>query len=146
MSYQNYVQQIQQLMALGLFVPQINYSIMPCLPLRVPVLNQQPISQPPPPNQADDSPDEDDTDERSLFCANLDQNVTEELFYELFLQAGPIQKVYIPKDNNGKRRTFGFVTYKYRCTPLYALQLYQGIALFGKRLDIKLQRKGNALI
>ena len=146
MSYQNYLQQIQQLMAWGLFIPPINYSIMPCLPLTVPIQNQQAISQPSPPNETDDSPVEDDTDERSLFCANLDQNVTEELFYELFLQAGPIQKVYIPKDNNGKRRTFGFVTYKYRCTPFYALQLYQGVVLFGKRLDIKFQGKGNVLI
>lgn len=83
--------------------------------------------------------DDDDVDERTLFCANLCEKVTEELLYEVFLQAGPISKVYIPKDNNGKRRSYGFVTYKYRSSSPYAIRLYKGLVLFGKLLDVKLQ-------
>lgn len=151
MSYQNYVQQMQQLMTMGFYVPplqSVNY-FLPS-PLAMPIQNQnvnplQLIPQPAPEEESD-SPEDDDIDERSLFCANLDQNVTEELFYELFLQAGPIENVYIPKDKNGKQRSFGFVTYKYRSTPSYALQLYQGVALYGKRLSIKFQGKGGVFI
>ena len=33
-----------------------------------------------------DSEDEDDESKRTIFCANLDQRVTEELLYEVFLQ------------------------------------------------------------
>ncbi|KAL0973301.1 hypothetical protein UPYG_G00201670 [Umbra pygmaea] len=54
----------------------------------------------------------DETD-RTLFVGNLDPNVTEELLFELFLQAGPLYKVKIPKDNDGKQKGFGFVCFKH---------------------------------
>ena len=34
-----------------------------------------------------DSDDSDDDDKRTLFCANLSEQVTEEILYELFMQA-----------------------------------------------------------
>ncbi|KAM7351282.1 uncharacterized protein ACRADG_004203 [Cochliomyia hominivorax] len=88
----------------------------------------------------DKSDDDDDEEKRTLFCANLDERVTEELLYEIFLQAGPIESARIPKDPNGRQRTFGFITYVHKCTPPYAMQLYQGLQLFRKTLTIKYQR------
>uniref|UniRef100_A0A6B2EF21 Putative rna-binding protein 7 n=1 Tax=Phlebotomus kandelakii TaxID=1109342 RepID=A0A6B2EF21_9DIPT len=75
------------------------------------------------------------TDEsRTLFCGNLSDKVTEELLYELFLQAGPIDEVRIPK-----QRSFGFVTYRHEATIPYALNLYSGTRLFGREINVALR-------
>lgn len=140
MSYEYYLKYFQQLMASGMYSVPVQYTTMSTI---LPIHHVQPII----PMDRNDTlsceSDEDDVDERTLFCANLCENVTEELLYEVFLQAGPIGKVYIPKDNNGKRRSYGFVTYSYRSSLPYAMRLYQGLVLFGKLLDIKFQGKCN---
>ncbi|KAI8126501.1 RNA-binding protein 7 [Lucilia cuprina] len=87
----------------------------------------------------DDSDDEDNEEKRTIFCANLDERVTEDLLYEVFLQAGPIESARIPKDQNGRQRTFGFITYVHKCTLPYAMQLYQGLSLYRKTLTLKYQ-------
>lgn len=84
-----------------------------------------------------ESDDEDDEEKRTIFCANLDQRVTEEILYEVFLQAGPIESVRIPKDNGGRQKSFGFITYVHKCTVPYALYLLSGLSLFRKGLTIK---------
>lgn len=144
MSYQYYLQHMQQLMALGYYNTAGNY---PTIPYNMSNAQNLPIQLPAPRNSEpiniESSDEENDVDERSLFCANLAEKVTEELLYEVFLQAGPLEKVNIPKDNNGKQRSYGFVTYKYRSSITYALRLYQGLVLYGKRLDIKFQGKMN---
>ncbi|XP_073822236.1 uncharacterized protein isoform X2 [Musca autumnalis] len=114
-------------------------------------LNQEIWNMPSPPYQkrvtdaivVEESDDEDDEGQRTLFVANLDEKVTEELLYEVFLQAGPIERARIPKDNNGRQRTFGFVTYTSKCTAPYAMHLYQGLTLYRKSLTIKY--KGRAV-
>ncbi|XP_055710430.1 RNA-binding protein 7 [Phlebotomus papatasi] len=75
-----------------------------------------------------------DDQARTLFCGNLSDKVTEELLYELFLQAGPIDEVRIPKS-----RSFGFVTYRHEATIEYALNLYAGVRLFGRELKVSLK-------
>ncbi|XP_050484513.1 splicing regulator RBM11 [Bombus huntii] len=75
-------------------------------------------------------------DMKTLWCGNLSDKVTEEILYELFLQAGPVQNVTIPKDRNGKQRPFGFVTYKHVNSVLYALELFNGTSLFNRILNI----------
>ncbi|XP_015599137.1 splicing regulator RBM11 [Cephus cinctus] len=78
-----------------------------------------------------------DEDSRTLWCGNLSDRVTEEILYELFLQGGPIQKVSIPKDRNGKQRTYGFVTFKHIDSVAYALDLFDGTTLFDRTLSMK---------
>ncbi|KAJ7983927.1 hypothetical protein DPEC_G00369430 [Dallia pectoralis] len=78
----------------------------------------------------------DETD-RTLFVGNLDPKVTEELLFELFLQAGPLYKVKIPKDNDGKQKAFGFVCFKHEDSTPYAMNLHNGASLFGKTLKIQ---------
>ncbi|KAH8260128.1 hypothetical protein KR026_003491 [Drosophila bipectinata] len=88
----------------------------------------------------EDLDDEDDEDQRTLFCGNLDERVTEEILYEVFLQAGPIEHVRIPVDKmGGRQRNFGFVTYQHLCAVPFALDLYQGLELFEKKVTIRPQ-------
>ncbi|KAM3615375.1 uncharacterized protein V6R79_001190 [Siganus canaliculatus] len=79
---------------------------------------------------------EDETD-RTLFIRNLDSRVTEELLFELFVQAGPLIKTKIPKDPDGKQKTFGFAVYKHEVSAPYAMQLLNGISLYGRSLHVQ---------
>ncbi|XP_075152920.1 uncharacterized protein LOC142226678 [Haematobia irritans] len=117
--------------------PMNNANMFPLMPM-TPTSRQQGIIEP---IVVDESEDEDDEEQRTLFVANLDERVTEELLYEAFLQAGPIERARIPKDNAGRQRTFGFVTYNKRCSPPYAMHLLQGLSLFRKTLTIKYKGK-----
>ncbi|XP_051512021.1 RNA-binding protein 7 [Myxocyprinus asiaticus] len=78
-----------------------------------------------------------DEADKTLFVGNLDLQVTEELIFELFLQAGPLIKVKIPKDNDGKSKQFAFVNFKHEVSVPYALNLLNGVRLFGRQLNIK---------
>ncbi|XP_043286502.1 splicing regulator RBM11 isoform X2 [Venturia canescens] len=65
-------------------------------------------------------------DMRTLWCGNLSNRVTEDILYELFLQAGPLEEVKIPRDRDSRPRAYGFVTYKHDESVDYALELYKG--------------------
>ncbi|KAK1785345.1 hypothetical protein P4O66_018725 [Electrophorus voltai] len=78
-----------------------------------------------------------DEADRTLFVGNLDPQVTEELLFELFLQAGPLIKVKIPKDNEGKSKQFAFVNFKHEVSVPYSMNLLNGIRLFGRQLNIQ---------
>nr|XP_046246419.1 RNA-binding protein 7 [Scatophagus argus] len=79
---------------------------------------------------------EDETD-RTLFIRNLDPRVTEELLFELFVQAGPLIKTKIPKDSDGKQKTFGFAVYKHEESVPYAVQLLNGTSFYGRSLHVQ---------
>ncbi|TRZ02762.1 hypothetical protein DNTS_002683 [Danionella cerebrum] len=78
-----------------------------------------------------------DEADRTLFVGNLDPQVTEEVVFELFLQAGPVISVKIPKNNEGKSKLFAFVNFKHEVSVPYALNLLNGIRLHGRMLNIK---------
>ncbi|XP_042199883.1 RNA-binding protein 7 isoform X2 [Callorhinchus milii] len=75
--------------------------------------------------------------DKTLFVGNLDVRVTEEILYELFLQAGPLITVKIPKDKEGKTKQFAFVNYKHEESVHYGKDLLNGIPLFGRALNIQ---------
>ncbi|KAM8795550.1 RNA-binding protein 7 [Eudromia elegans] len=75
--------------------------------------------------------------DRTLFVGNLDPKVTEELIFELFHQAGPVIKVKIPKDRDGKPKQFAFVNFKHEESVPYGMSLLNGIKLFGRPLKIQ---------
>lgn len=60
-------------------------------------------------------------------------------FFNVILnfKGGPLQKVNIPKDRDGKQKNFGFVTYKHLCSVPYALELFDGTCLFNRLLNLK---------
>ncbi|XP_057658869.1 RNA-binding protein 7 isoform X1 [Diorhabda carinulata] len=76
-------------------------------------------------------------DEKTVWCGNLSDKVTEELLFELFLQAAPLERVRIPTDKEGRKSNFGFVTFKHQQSVEYAVQLLNGIRLYDKNLNIK---------
>lgn len=78
-----------------------------------------------------------DEADRTLFVGNLDPQVTEELLFELFLQAGPLIKVKIPRDNDGNSKMFAFVNFKHEVSVPYCMELLSGIRLYGRQLNIK---------
>lgn len=56
------------------------------------------------------------------YIAVIWRKITEELLYELFLQADPLERVAIPKDNE-KIRFYALITYKYQASVPYALSV-----------------------
>lgn len=78
-----------------------------------------------------------DEDQRTVWCGNISSQVTEEVLYELFLQAAPLEKVHIPKDKDGKQNNYGFITFKHIESVNYTVDLLNGIMLYDKRINIK---------
>ncbi|XP_047421379.1 splicing regulator RBM11 [Sciurus carolinensis] len=75
--------------------------------------------------------------ERTVFVGNLEARVREEILYELFLQAGPLTKVTICKDREGKPKSFGFVCFKHPESVSYAIALLNGIRLYGRPINVQ---------
>ncbi|XP_040836792.1 splicing regulator RBM11 isoform X2 [Ochotona curzoniae] len=75
--------------------------------------------------------------DRTVFVGNLEARVREEILYELFLQAGPLTKVTICKDREGKPKSFGFVCFKHRESVSYAIALLNGIRLYGRPINVQ---------
>ncbi|XP_053673633.1 RNA-binding protein 7 [Anopheles nili] len=78
-------------------------------------------------------------DDRTLYCGNVSEKVTEEMLYELFLQAGPVENVKIPRDADKRQRSYSFITYTHACSVEYAMKVLDGTSLFQRML--KLDRK-----
>uniref|UniRef100_A0A8B9ISD0 Splicing regulator RBM11 n=1 Tax=Amazona collaria TaxID=241587 RepID=A0A8B9ISD0_9PSIT len=75
--------------------------------------------------------------DQTLFVGNLESRVREEILYELFLQAGPLIKVTICKDKEGKPKSFGFVCFKHKESVPYAVALLNGIRLYGRPIRVQ---------
>ncbi|XP_021563697.1 splicing regulator RBM11 isoform X1 [Carlito syrichta] len=75
--------------------------------------------------------------DRTVFVGNLEARVREEILYELFLQAGPLSKVTICKDREGKPKSFGFVCFKHPESVSYAIALLNGIRLYGRPINVQ---------
>ena len=60
--------------------------------------------------------------EATCYVGNLDDRITEELLWELMLQAGPVVNVHMPKDKvSSKFLGYGFVEYRTEEDAEYAL-------------------------
>nr|XP_040228497.1 RNA-binding protein 7 [Anopheles coluzzii] len=75
-------------------------------------------------------------DDRTLWCGNLSERVTEEMLYELFLQAGPVENVKIPRDADRRQRNYAFITFAHVCSVEYAMDIFEGTALFQRTLTL----------
>lgn len=78
-------------------------------------------------------------DDRTVWVGNLDtERTTQDVLYELFLQAGPLHYVKIPKDReSGKQKSFGFICYLHQVSVPYAIELLNGIPLFDRNLRVQ---------
>ncbi|XP_059398616.1 RNA binding motif protein 11 isoform X1 [Carassius carassius] len=79
--------------------------------------------------------------DKTILVGNIHSCVTEEILFELFLQAGPVDEVCIFRD--GQQALYGCVYYKHAEAVPYAVELLNGIWLYGQ--PIKLQRKTDGL-
>ncbi|KAH3826207.1 RNA-binding protein 7-like [Dreissena polymorpha] len=75
--------------------------------------------------------------DRTLWVGNLSDKVSDELLYELFLQAGPLERVSIAKEKDGRPKGFAFITFAHDESVPYTVQLMDGIQLFGRVLKLQ---------
>lgn len=69
----------------------------------------------------------------TIFVKNLEPRVSEEILWELFIQAGPLKSVSIPTDRStGSKRGFAFVTYKDDVSVPYACEMFNQVRLYKK--------------
>lgn len=75
--------------------------------------------------------------EATIYIGNLDEAATESLLYELFVQAGPVVHVHIPRDRiTQAHQGYGFVEFQSEEDADYAIKIMNGIRLHGKVLRI----------
>lgn len=78
-----------------------------------------------------------DEEKRTIWCGNLSSKVSEELLYELFVQAAPIERVKLIQSKNPNQASYGFVTLKYINSVPYTVKLLSGVSLFNRKVNIK---------
>lgn len=75
--------------------------------------------------------------EATIYVANLDERVTDDLLWELFTQVGPVVHVYIPKDRIAHIQSgYGFVEFQNESDAEYACHIINGIKMFNKPLKV----------
>lgn len=75
--------------------------------------------------------------DRTVWVGNLSDKVTDDILFELFLQAGPLEKVKVATDKDGRSKRFAFVTFKHACSVPYTIDLMSGIPLYGYNLKLQ---------
>jgi len=75
--------------------------------------------------------------EATVYVGDLDPQVTESILWELFLQAGPVVNVHIPKDKlTGVHSGYGFVEFHSEEDAEYSMKIMNMIKLFGKPIRV----------
>lgn len=75
--------------------------------------------------------------EATTYVGNLDPQVSEELLWELFVQAGPVVNVYVPKDRvTNLHQGYGFVEFRSEEDADYAIKILNMIKLYGKPIRV----------
>ncbi|KAL0480798.1 splicing factor 3B subunit 4 [Acrasis kona] len=75
--------------------------------------------------------------EATCYVGNIDQQVNDEILWELFLQIGPIANVYIPKDRiTNTHSGYGFIEFKSEQDADYAIKVMNMVKLFGKPIKV----------
>ncbi|KAL7673535.1 hypothetical protein ACOME3_008390 [Neoechinorhynchus agilis] len=90
----------------------------------------------------------DERDPRTLFCSNLSCEITDEVLFELCVQAGPIEELSVVRrkedDRVDQRPVIAFIVYKYECSVSYAISLLNGILVYGVPLRLAPRRPKDA--
>lgn len=73
----------------------------------------------------------------TTYVGNLDPQITEELLWELSVQAGPVVNVYVPKDRvTNLHQGYGFVEFRSEEDADYAIKILNMIKLYGKPIRV----------
>ena len=93
-------------------------------------------------NSADDNVSDEKL--RTLWCGSVSEKVDEEILYELFQNAGPLERISLPKDREtGRQKPYAFIVFQHAESVKYAFDLLNGTELF--RQQIRLQQKETGL-
>lgn len=75
--------------------------------------------------------------EATCYIGNLDQQVNDEILWELFLQVGTVVNVYIPKDRiTNTHSGYGFIEFKNEQDADYAIKVMNMVKLYGKPIKV----------
>lgn len=73
----------------------------------------------------------------TIYVGGLDEKVTESLLWELFVQAGPVVNVHMPKDRiTNNHQGYGFVEFVCELDADYAIKIMNMIKLYGKPIRV----------
>jgi splicing factor 3B subunit 4 len=73
----------------------------------------------------------------TIYVGGLDEKMTEALLWELFLQAGPVVNVHVPRDRiTQTHQGYGFVEFMSEDDADYAIKIMNMIKLFGKPIRV----------
>lgn len=73
----------------------------------------------------------------TIYIGGLDEKSSESLVWELFVQAGPVVNVHMPKDRvTGSHQGYGFVEFLTEEDAEYACKIMNMIKLFGKPIRV----------
>jgi splicing factor 3B subunit 4 len=73
----------------------------------------------------------------TVYVGGLDAQLSEELLWELFVQAGPVVNVYVPKDRvTNLHQNYGFIEYRSEEDADYAIKVLNMIKLHGKPIRV----------
>ncbi|GMR42323.1 hypothetical protein PMAYCL1PPCAC_12518, partial [Pristionchus mayeri] len=75
-------------------------------------------------------------DERSVYVTNFNSDVTEDLLKELFIQVGPVDSVFV-KRNEAGGRDFALIAFADPESVLFAVETLDEIRLFNIPLSVK---------
>jgi len=96
-------------------------------------------------NTGDDelTPEEKEVKMRTLWVGGVSDQCEEDVLYELFMNAGPLEKVHHPQDKvSKKKKAFAFIVYEHEESIRYAYELFNGIELYGQRLRLQHKETG----
>ncbi|KAJ2019271.1 Spliceosome-associated protein 49 [Coemansia sp. S680] len=75
--------------------------------------------------------------EASVYIGNLDDRVTDELIWELMVQAGPVVNVHLPKDRvTQSTQGYGFCEFQSAEDADYAVKVMNMVKLYGKPMRV----------
>ncbi|KAJ1939441.1 hypothetical protein DL89DRAFT_310577 [Linderina pennispora] len=75
--------------------------------------------------------------EASVYIGNLDDRVTDELVWELMVQAGPVVNVHLPKDRvTQSTQGYGFCEFQSEEDADYAVKILNMVKLYGKPIRV----------
>jgi len=73
----------------------------------------------------------------TLYIGNLDERTSDALLWELFVQAGPIANVHLPKDRvTSGHMGFGFVEFIAESDAEYAIKIMNMVKVWGKAIRV----------
>ena len=73
----------------------------------------------------------------TIYVGGLDEKVSETILWELFVQAGPVVNVHMPKDRTTQNHQgYGFVEFMSEEDADYAIKIMNMIKLYGKPIRV----------